>query len=481
MIRRFFGGTALVGLVALAAACGQSKASEAATDFQMATAQKRDIVSSVEATGTIEPILTIDIKSQASGEILDMPVDIADVVSKGQLLARIDPRNVQNSYDQAKANLEVAQAQAKIAADRLERSQALADSGAITKDELQTAILNDATARADLVKAQTNLELARKQLNDATVRAPMSGTIITKDVEPGTIITSTNMVTGGTTLLQMADLSQVQVRTLVDEIDIGRVKPGLPAQITVEAYPERAFHGTVLKVEPQAVVQQNVTQFAVLTRIENKQNLLMPGMNADVTIVIGRRDSVLALPNAGIKTPDEARQLVNALGMDASVLQASASTQGSPAATGDSSAQASAGDRPADSGQAAAPDDDLPSPEKLRSMSQEERRKLFESLSVDQRRKLMERLRQQRDQQQKAQSDPAAPKDAFVFVQNAHGRITLEPIRIGLSSLDYTEILAGLQQGDQVLEVPLSLVQQQQLLQRFRQRSAVPGVSRNND
>jgi len=93
----------------------------------------------------------------------------------------------------------------------------------------------------------------------------------------------------------------------------------------------------------------------------------------------------------------------------------------------------------------------------------------------------MERLRQQRDQQQKAQSDPAAPKDAFVFVQNAQGRITLEPIRIGLSSLDYTEILAGLQQGDQVLEVPLSLVQQQQLLQRFRQRSAVPGVSRNND
>ncbi|HKK27700.1 MAG TPA: efflux RND transporter periplasmic adaptor subunit [Gemmatimonadota bacterium] len=482
MIRRFFGGTALVGLVALVAACGQSKASETATDFQTATVQKQDIVSSVEATGTIEPILTIDIKSQASGEVLQMPVDIADTVSKGQLLARIDPRNVQNAYDQARANLDVAQAQAKIAADRLERSQALADSGAITKDELQTAILNDATAKADLVKAQTNLELATKQVNDATVRAPMSGTIITKDVEPGTIITSTNMVTGGTTLLQMADLSTVQVRTLVDEIDIGRVKPGLPAEITVEAYPERAFHGTVLKVEPQAVVQQNVTQFAVLTRIDNEDNLLMPGMNADVTIVIGRRDSVLALPNAGIKTPDEARQLVDALGMDPSVLHASVPAEGSgasAAAAGDSSVRAAPGGQAA-AGQQSADDDGLPSPEKIRSMSPDERRKLFQSLTADQRRKLVERIRRMREQQQKTQSNPSTPKDAFVFVQNAQGRITLEPIRIGLSSLDYTQILAGLNEGDQVLEVPLSLVQQQQLLQRFRQRSAVPGVNRNN-
>jgi len=467
-----------VGLAGLTAACGKSKASESATEFQTATVERRDIVSSVEATGTIEPILTIDIKSQASGEVLQMPVDIADTVRKGQLLARIDPRNVQNTYDQAKANLDVAEAQAKIAADRLERSQALADSGAITKDELQTAILNDANAKADLVKAQTNLELATKQLNDATVRAPISGTIITKDVEPGTIITSTNMVTGGTTLLQMADLSTVQVRTLVDEIDIGRVRAGLPAQITVEAYPNRTFHGTVLKIEPQAVVQQNVTQFAVLTRIDNEGSLLMPGMNADVTIVIGTRDSVLALPNGAVKTPDEARQLVNALGMDPSLLQASV-----PATSGDrgpaSGGSAGTTATTASTSPGAGADDGLPSAEKLRGMSQEDRRKLLQSLTADQRRKLMERFQKEREQRQKA-GDESAPRDGFVFVQTANGRITLQPIRIGLSSLDYTEVLGGLSQGATVLEVPLSLVQQQQLLQRFRQRAGVPGVSRND-
>ncbi|MDP2479786.1 MAG: efflux RND transporter periplasmic adaptor subunit [Candidatus Palauibacterales bacterium] len=472
-------GTALLALVALAVtACGKSKASEAATDFQTATVERRDIVSSVEATGSIEPVQTIDIKSQASGEILQMPVDIADHVQKGQLLAKVDPRNVQNTYDQAKANLAVAQAQAKINADRLARSQVLADSGAITKDELQTAILNDATAKSDLVKAETNLELARKELKDATVVAPISGTVIAKDVEPGTIITSTNQVSGGTTILQMADLTTVQVRTLVDEIDIGKVQPGLTANITVDAFPNRTFHGTVLKIEPQAVVQQNVTQFAVLTRINNEDRSLLPGMNADVTIVIGQRDSVLALPNAGIKTTDEAQKLVDALGMDPSLLQASVSSNGSGATA---PTAADPGREPAAGGQQAQSDDGLPSPEKLRGMSQDERRKLFQSLTADQRRKLMERFRAEREKQQQAQSNPAAPKDGFVFVENAQGRVTLKPVRIGLSSLDYTEVLAGLEQGDRVLEVPLSLVQQQQLLQRFRQRAAVPGVSRNNN
>jgi HlyD family secretion protein len=478
-------GTALLALAALAVtACGKSKASEAATDFQTATVERRDIVSSVEATGSIEPIQTIDIKSQASGEILQMPVDIADHVQKGQLLARVDPRNVQNTYDQANANLAVAQAQAKINADRLARSQVLADSGAITKDELQTAILNDATAKSDLVKAETNLELARKEVKDATVVAPISGTIIAKDVEPGTIITSTNQVSGGTTILQMADLTTVQVRTLVDEIDIGKVQPGLAANITVDAYPNRSFSGTVLKIEPQAVVQQNVTQFAVLTRINNEDRALLPGMNADVTIVIGQRDSVLALPNAGIKTTEEARKLVDALGMDPSLLQASVSSQGSGATAptaADPGRAPAAGGQQASGAQQARTDDGLPSPEKLRGMSQDERRKLFQSLTADQRRKLMERVRAEREKQQQARSNPAAPKDGFVFVENAQGRVTLKPVRIGLSSLDYTEVLAGLEQGDKVLEVPLSLVQQQQLLQRFRQRAAVPGVSRNNN
>ena len=152
-----------------------------------------------------------------------------------------------------------------------------------------------------------------------TLRAPITGTIVERTVEQGQVVTGTRDLTGGTVLMRMAALNEVQVRTLVDETDIGRLEPGLPAEITVEAYPDRTFRGSVLKIEPQAVVEQNVTMFAVLTRIQNEEDLLRPGMNSDVEVVIGQRQDVLSLPNSGVKTQQAAQQLVNALGIEVDV------------------------------------------------------------------------------------------------------------------------------------------------------------------
>ncbi len=455
--------------------CAQEADSAAASTFQTAVAERNTIVSSVVATGTIEPIKIIDVKSQASGEILEMPVELGDAVSRGDLLVRIDPRDVRNAYEQAQADLEVAQAREEVTGRRLERARMLRDSSVVTDEELETAILNHADAKAALVRAETNLRLARDRLEDVTVRAPIAGTIVEKNVEEGQIVTSTREVTGGTTIVRMADLAQVQVRTLVDEIDIGRIQPGMPATITVEAYPDRTFRGEVLKIEPQAVVQQNVTMFAVLTRIANEEDLLRPGMNADVEIVIGRRPDVLALPNAAIKTPDEARQLVNALGMDRDLLQ-----QRVEVPEADRTADGRAGGEGSAGGAADDSEGELPSPGELRSMSREERRELVQSLDAAQRRQLFQRMRELRAAREAAdRADPARPKPAFVFKQAADGLLTLKPIRIGLSSYEQTEVIAGLEDGEQVLEVPLSLVQQQELLQRIRERSGVPGVSRN--
>lgn len=463
----------LAGLAALAAAaCGTGQASESDLELETATVERRTIESSVEATGTVEPIKLVEVKSQASGEILEMPVELGDQIERGDLVLRIDPRDEVNEVQQAEADLELARSQTQVADSRLERARALRDSGVVTAEELETAVLEHANARSALIKAQTRLELASEQRADATVRAPIGGTIVARHVEEGQIITSTRDVTGGTSLLDMADLSEVQVRTLVDESEIGRVEPGLPAEITVEAYPDRTFRGSVLKVEPSATVEQNVTMFAVLTRIPNDDRLLRPGMNADVEIVIGSKSDVLALPNSGVKTPDEARRLVEAIGLDESLLErrVEAPGGGSGPAAGDGEPAGGAGD-----GSGSEPADDLPSPERVRSMSAEERRELFESLSADQRRRLMQQMREAREAGEGLQRS-GQPRPAFVFVRTSEGGLTLRPIRIGLSSWEYTEVVAGLEEGDTVVQVPLALVQQRELLRRVRARSGVPGM-----
>lgn len=457
---------ALAMSAVLAAACGQSPASESVPEFQTAVAEVRSLVSSVVATGTIEPIRIIDVKSQASGEILELPVELGDFVRQGQLLVRINPRDVRNEFDQMEADLEVARARLQIAERRLARTQSLYDSSVVTADELETQLLEHANARAALVRARANLELATDRLNDVVVRAPIDGTVVERQIEAGQIVTSTREVTGGTLLMRMADLSEVQVRTLVDETDIGSIETGLPAEITVEAYPDRTFRGTVLKIEPQAVVDQSVTMFAVLTRIVNEQNLLRPGMNSDVEIVIGRRDAALTLDNGGVKTPEEARQLVEALGLDPSLLEQRVEV---------AVEEPTDGEEPGEE-----PEGDDAVLEQLRSMSQDERRSYFQGLEPGERQRLFQLMHAAREQQEQAdRANPSRPRPAFVFVEDASGRLTLKPVTIGLSSWEYTEILAGLKEGDEVLEVPLSLVQQQELLQRIRSRSGVPGVQRN--
>jgi HlyD family secretion protein len=249
----------------------------------------------------------------------------------------------------------------------------------------------------------------------------------------------------------MADLNEVQVRTLVDETDIGVIEPGLQATIKVEAYPDRVFTGTVLQVEPQAVVEQNVTLFAVLTRIQNREGLLKPGMNADVEIVIGARDGVLALANGGIKTVDEARALVDALGLDSELLQqrVEAPAEGGVEAGTETETAAEEGDSEQ------ADDSGLPSMDQIQAMSRDERREFMQNLSAGERQRMFAMFQEQRAARERAErANPASPKPAFVFVETPEGQLTLRPITIGLSDWDYTEIIAGLSEGDVVFQVP---------------------------
>jgi HlyD family secretion protein len=474
-------GAAILAAGVALSACRSSAADEASMGLTKLTAEVKDITSAVAATGTIEPIRVIDVKSQASGEVREVAVELGDNVERGALLVRIDPRDVRNAYDQAVADLDVAQARYTVAQRRIERTTDLRASQVVTEEEYETALLEDATAKAALVKAQVNLELAEDRLNDVAVGAPITGMVVEKAVEEGQIITSAKEVTGGTILLRMADLNEVQVRTLVDETDIGVIQPGLEATIKVEAYPDREFTGRVLQVEPQAVVEQNVTLFAVLTRIQNREGLLKPGMNADVEIEIGARDEVLSLANGGVKTVDEARALVEALGLDTELLNQRVESQTRPGGgRGEAAATDSAGGGPgADAQSEQAGDSDLPDMERIQNMSQDERRQYMQSLSPGDRQRMFAAFQEMRTARERAQrADPASPKPAFVFVETPEGQFTLKPITIGLSDWDNTEILAGLEEGDQVLQVPQGLVQQSEMLEFMRRRSAMPGMGR---
>jgi HlyD family secretion protein len=292
------------------------------------TVSRQNITVTIEATGTVEPIDLVEVKSKASGQILKMPVQVGSVVKQGDLLVQIDQVTVQNQYDQAYAALRAAQAKADISKSQKKRADDLFAQGVITAPELESAALDFANSQSALVKAKTDLDLARQARADATVIAPVAGTILAQPVAVGQVIASAlSSVSGGTTLLQMADLSRIRLRALVAETDIGSVKPGQTATVTVDAFPQRPFEGTVEKIEPQAVVQQSVTMFPVLVSISNEQGLLLPGMNGEVSVLIAERDDVPAVSLDAVRTVRELSTVVPALGMNIDSVKAQVQRQ----------------------------------------------------------------------------------------------------------------------------------------------------------
>jgi len=302
----------------IAAGCTKE---EAGPGYELVPVSTRDIVVSASAAGAIEPVTTVEVKSKASGEIVEVRVEVGDEVEPGDLLVKVDPRVPQNALTQAEADLDVARAQLANAESQLRRSEELYHTQSITEQEYETAGLTRANANAQLVRAERSVEDARIAFEDTEVRARSAGTIIQRNVEVGTVISSaTSNVSGGAVLMIMANLDSVQVRALVDETDIGKLQPGLPVTTTVESYPNHPFQGRVLMIEPMATVEQNVTMFPVIARIANEDDMLKPGMNAEVEVHVGNRRGVLAVPNAALRTNRDVRSAAEVLGLDPEVV-----------------------------------------------------------------------------------------------------------------------------------------------------------------
>ena len=303
-----------IALVVALGAC--KKSTDPALVIETAPVERRSIVLSAQANGTVEPIDIVEVKSKASGTIIKMPVDVGSKVKVGDLLVQIDPRTVQNAYTQAAADLASATVSRAVALSQRNRSAELYKQNIITVTEMEGATLGFANADAAVIKARTNLSTAKLQLEDATITAPTNGTVILRPVSVGTVITSASTAaSGGTTILDMADLSKVRMRAFVNETDIGNVKAGQTATVAVDAFPNRKFVGIVEQVQPEAVVQSSVTMFPVLVSLDNSDGALMPGMNGQVVMDILRRDNVLAVPSDAIRIARDAATVAPVLGV----------------------------------------------------------------------------------------------------------------------------------------------------------------------
>jgi len=486
------GGAALL-LVGLTG-CNKTQATQM---YEAVPVERRNLVVSASASGAIEPVLTVDVKSKASGEIIGMNVQTGDDVKEDQLLASIDPRIPRNNLAQAQANLEVAQAQLSNAKAQLARSDTLFKAQAITQTEYDGARLDYANANASVIRARSDLENARDRMNDTKLRAPLAGTIITKSVELGTVISSpTTDVGGGTILFRMANLDTVQIRALVDETDIGKVSPGLLSTITVDAYPNRPFEGSVLKIEPQATVQQNVTMFNVLVRIPNPNHLLKPGMNTEVEIHVGRRDNVLAVPNAALRTQRDVASAAQVLGLDPNEVEqqlaAAAARQQAPAnrdsaslgggtARRDSTAKRDSTATPAGGGGNTMTMPDGRTIQLPPGVTEAQIRSAFQKRMSGQELTPAEHsaMTAMRAMMQRAGGGGGAgggfrrntgePSSYIVFTLKK-GKPTPVQIRTGLTDLDYIEVVSGLTEQDTVLVLPSAslLNSQRDMQQRMR-------------
>ncbi len=335
----------------------------------------------VEATGRVVPEQEVEIKCKASGEVVKLPVDVSDRVEKGDLLVQLDPEDEEQNVKRAevdlavsearlaqarlalqiaewdlkserlraKAALQSAQVKAEDAAARLKRVEQLREKKIASEEELDAACATEAQADATLKDAQARIEDlktkevqlasrrhditiaeqqveairisladAKRRLADTTVPAPIAGVVATRNVQVGQIIASgVSNVGGGTSVLTLADLSRIYVLVSVDESDIGRVRVGQPAAITVDAYPDRRLRGEVVRVATKGEVTSNVVTFEVKVEVTSRQkHVLKPEMTANVAVVTVDKADTLLLPVAAVQRrgPRSVVRVANASG-----------------------------------------------------------------------------------------------------------------------------------------------------------------------
>ena len=284
-----------------------------ASIFKIEKISRGDIRSACIATGTVNPITTVLVGTQVSGRVKELYADFNSPVTKGQLIALIDPAPFESQLEQARANLLSAQAALakseatlKEAGRDLERKRQLFKNHVIGKSEIDAEETNEAVAqaqvglsRAQVVQADASHKLAETNLQYTKIISPVDGIVISRNVDIGQTMAA--MFQSPTLFSIAQDLSKMQINTNVDESDIGRIQSGQDAEFVVDAYPDTVFTGTVTQVRNAPVVVQNVVTYDVVITVANPDLKLKPGMTANVSIITGIKNRVLRLPNAALR------------------------------------------------------------------------------------------------------------------------------------------------------------------------------------
>ena len=262
----------------------------------------------VTATGTINPVALVNVGSQVSGTVVELNVDFNDRVKKGQVLLKLDPTIFNAQVKQAQASRASSLANLKLAEANHERNGQLVTRSFVSSVALDGSRREVDVARANLQLAQAQLERAQADLNNSVIRAPIDGVIIKRTIDLGQTVAASFTTPN---LFQIArDLTKMQIDTSVSEADVGALKDGLPARFVVDAYPEREFHATMRQFRLAANVVQNVVTYNVVLDVDNKDELLKPGMTAQVRLVVANRAGVMRIPTTALRftLPEEEQE-----------------------------------------------------------------------------------------------------------------------------------------------------------------------------
>jgi HlyD family secretion protein len=345
-------GAAAVLVAALWGLSALRGASTGIDPSRLARVERGTMVVSVVATGKVEPITTVEIKSKANGIIERLLVDVDHLVEPSQVLAELDKENLRARLREARANLQAAEASRVAAAAQLEKnvieaeapdvalarrnhdrarqlfeqklvSQSMLDEAGTVlaqaenrqraaEGQLVIARARVIEAEAHVAQAQAAVERAEEELANATIRAPIRGTVLTRDVEVGSPVSSIlNLGANATLVMTIGDIERVFVRGRVDEADIGRVRLGQPARIVTETFPDKTFDGRVTQISPIGVDRDNVTTFEVEVSIDNASKALKANMTANAEIVLEEIPDVLLLPASAVSYDADRRAFVD--------------------------------------------------------------------------------------------------------------------------------------------------------------------------
>lgn len=272
--------------------------------FDTAAVAPANIMNSITATGTIEPVTSVTVGTQVSGIVSKLFVDYNSVVKKGQVIAELDKTNLMSQLNTAKTQLATAQSQLNYQTANYNRYKTLFEKGLVAADDFDNAKLSYTQAKEQVVSAKEEVQRAQTNLGYATITSPIDGVVLSKSVEEGQTVAASFSTPELFTIAQ--DLTNMQVVADVDEADIGDVKEGERVTFTVDAYPDDTFKGEVKQVRQEATTTNNVVTYEVVISAPNADLKLKPGLTANVTIYTAERKGVLSVPSKALRfTPQK--------------------------------------------------------------------------------------------------------------------------------------------------------------------------------